>query len=210
MNSQISALDIHSVIEKQKWGERIFKFSAAFAVLISLSTLAALLVDALMDGLPYLDWQFVTSFPSRKPEVAGIYAALFGSLYIIVLTAAVAVPIGIGAAIYLEEYARKDRFSRFIEVNVANLAGVPSIIYGLLGLDLFVRLMHLGRSLLAGALTLALLVLPIVIISAREAIRTVPSSIREAAYALGATRWQTIQHHVLPISLPGILTGVIL
>lgn len=209
MNSG-AAYDISILVQKQKRGERIFKIAALAAVLISLGTLAALVVDALIDGLPRLDWKFITSFPSRKPLEAGILAALAGSLYAIILTALVAVPIGVGAAIYLEEYARKNWFSRFIELNVANLAGVPSIIYGLLGLDLFVRTMGLGRSLLAGSLTLALLVLPIIIISAREAIRTVPLSIREAAYALGATRWQMIKDHVLPLSLPGVLTGVIL
>lgn len=180
-------------------------------VLIALITLGTLLIDALRDGLPRLNWKFLTSFPSRKPEEAGILSALVGSLYLITLTAGVAVPVGIGAAIYLEEYTNQaSRLNRIIEINVANLAGVPSIIYGLLGLEVFVRAMRLERSLLAGALTLALLVLPIIIISAREAIRAVPNTIREAAYALGASRWQTIKDHVLPMAFPGILTGVIL
>lgn len=201
---------INKLLVQQKQGELIFKIAASFAVFVSLGTLLTLLVDTLKDGLMRLDWQFLTSFPSRKPEEAGILSALFGSLYVVTLTVVIAIPIGVGAAIYLEEYARKDRFSRFIEINVANLAGVPSIIYGLLGLELFVRMMQMGRTLLAGALTLALLVLPIVIIASREAIRAVPDSIREAAYALGATRWQMVKDHVLPLSFPGILTGVIL
>jgi phosphate transport system permease protein len=179
-------------------------------VFISLATLAVLLFDSFIDGIPRLDWRFLTSFPSRKPAEAGIFAALVGSICVVTLTVIIAIPIGLGAAIYLEEYARKNRLSRIIEVNVANLTGVPSIIYGILGLELFVRFMGLGRSLLAGALTLALLVLPIVIIASREAIRAVPNSIREAAYALGASKWQTIKDQVLPLAFPGILTGVIL
>ena len=207
----ITKTQLKKLIIRQKWNDRIFQLVAAIGVLIALITLGALLVDALIDGVPRLSWEFLTSFPSRKPAIAGIYSALAGSLYLIILTAIIAVPLGVGAAIYLEEYTNQSsRISRIIEVNVANLAGVPSIIYGLLGLGLFVRAMRLDRSLLAGALTLALLVLPIVIISAREAIRSVPSTIREAAYALGASRWQTTSHHVLPMAFPGILTGIIL
>ncbi|HBH96200.1 MAG TPA: phosphate ABC transporter permease PtsA [Candidatus Omnitrophica bacterium] len=190
--------------------ERLFKLMALGALVIALGTLTALLVDALLDGGGRLNWQFLTSFPSRKPEQAGIASALVGTIYLMILTAACALPIGVGAALYLEEYVGKHWLARVIEVNIANLAGVPSIIYGLLGLELFVRMMGLGRSLLAGALTMALLVLPIVIIATREALRTVPSSIREASYALGASRWQTIWHQVLPLALPGILTGSIL
>ena len=208
MNSKTS---IQKLLIRQKWSNRVFLIIAIIGVLIALITLGTLLIDALRDGLPRLSWKFLTSFPSRKPEEAGILSALVGSLYLITLTAGVAVPVGIGAAIYLEEYTNQaSRLNRIIEVNVANLAGVPSIIYGLLGLEVFVRAMRLERSLLAGALTLALLVLPIIIISAREAIRTVPNSIREAAYALGASRWQAIRDHVLPLAFPGILTGLIL
>lgn len=203
-------ISVETLLEKQRWSERLFKIAAIGAVLVSLATLATLLFDAFVDGIPRLNWQFLTSFPSRKPAEAGIFAALAGSICVVTLTVVIAIPIGLGAAIYLEEYARKNRLSRIIEVNVANLAGVPSIIYGILGLELFVRFMGLGRSLLAGALTLALLVLPIVIIASREAIRTVPKSIREAAYALGASKWQTIRDQVLPLAFPGILTGVIL
>jgi phosphate transport system permease protein len=201
---------IAGLLTRQRRNEWIFKIVAGFAVGISLITLASLLIDALLDGLPRLDWQFLTSFPSRKPENAGIYSALVGSFYVVTLTAFIAIPLGIGAAIYLEEYAVNNKFNRMIEINVANLAGVPSIIYGLLGLELFSRVLKLDRSLLAGAFTLALLVLPIIIIASREAIRTVPGSIREAAYALGASKWQAVRDHVLPLAFPGILTGIIL
>lgn len=207
----ISRTLLKTLLVRQRWNDRIFQLVAAIGVLIALITLGALLVDALIDGVPRLSWDFLTSFPSRKPFQAGIVSALAGSVCLISLTALIAVPLGVGAAIYLEEYTNQSsRISRVIEVNVANLAGVPSIIYGLLGLGLFVRAMRLDKSLLAGALTLALLVLPIVIISAREAIRAVPPTIREAAYALGASRWQTTSHHVLPMAFPGILTGIIL
>ena len=207
----ISRTLLKTLLVRQKWNDRIFQLVATIGVLIALITLGALLVDALIDGVPRLSWDFLTSFPSRKPAQAGIVSALAGSVCLISLTALIAVPVGVGAAIYLEEYTNQSsRISRVIEVNVANLAGVPSIIYGLLGLGLFVRAMRLDKSLLAGALTLALLVLPIVIISAREAIRAVPPTIREAAYALGASRWQTTSHHVLPMAFPGILTGIIL
>jgi phosphate transport system permease protein len=162
------------------------------------------------DGAHRLDWQFLTSFPSRRAESAGIYHAIVGSLYVIALTAVMALPVGVAAATYLEEYGGRSRLARFIELNIANLAAVPSIIYGLLGLGLFVRTMAMGRSVLAGAATLALLALPVVILSTREALRTVPSSIREGSYALGATKWQTIWHQVLPMAVPGILTGLIL
>jgi phosphate transport system permease protein len=180
------------------------------AMLLALVTLATLLYDVLQDGLGRLSWSFLTSVPSRRAEQAGILTALVGSMYVITLSAAIAVPFGIGAAIHLEEYGGRGRFSRIIEINIANLAGVPSIIYGLLGLGLFVRVMQMGPSVLAGACTLALLVLPVVIISTREALRAVPKSLREGSYALGATKWQTIWYQVLPSAFPGILTGLIL
>jgi phosphate transport system permease protein len=192
------------------WMERLFKITAVATLVIVLATLAALLLDAFVDGAGRLSWQFLTSFPSRKPEEAGILAALVGTTYLMILTAVFALPIGIGSAIYLEEYAKHGWFSRVVEINIANLAGVPSIIYGLLGLELFVRAMGFDRSLLAGGLTMALLVLPIIIISGRESLRAVPPSIREASYALGASRWQTIRYQVLPLAFPGILTGLIL
>lgn len=172
--------------------------------------LAVLLVQATWEGLPWLDWQFVTDFPSRFPERAGIKSALYGTLWLISFTAAFSIPIGVAAAIYLEEYARASRINSLIEVSIANLAGVPSIVYGILGLAIFVRWLSLGRSVLAGAMTMSLLILPVIIIASREALRAVPASIRQAALALGATSWQTIRHHVLPAALPGILTGTIL
>ncbi|MDP8923534.1 MAG: phosphate ABC transporter permease PstA [Chloroflexota bacterium] len=189
---------------------RVFQVICIAAVSIGLIALAVLLADVLLRGLPTLTWDFITSFPSRFPQRAGIFAALVGSLWLMILTAAFALPTGIAAGVWLEEIASRGRLSRFVEVNIANLAGVPSIIYGLLGLGLFVRGLDLGRSLLAGALTMALLVLPIIIINTREALRAVPPSQREAAYALGATRTQVIWNVVLPAALPGILTGIIL
>ncbi|MDE2638949.1 MAG: phosphate ABC transporter permease PstA [Chloroflexota bacterium] len=158
----------------------------------------------------FLDQAFLTSFASRIPDRAGIYAPLIGTLYMMVITAAVAFPLGVGAAIYLEEYARQNWFAKMIQINIANLAGVPSIVYGLLGLQLFVRAMELDRSVLAGALTMALLVMPIIIVSSQEALRAVPPSMREGAYALGATRWQVVWSSVLPFAFGGTLTGTIL
>ena len=187
-----------------------FQGLALLVLAIALGALAALLVDVWRDGAGRLGWQFLTSFPSRRADNAGIYAALVGSIYVITVTAALALPVGVAAAVYLEEYGGRSRTARFIELNIANLASVPSIIYGLLGLGLFVRAMGMGRSVLAGAATLALLALPVVILSTREALRTVPMSIREGSYALGATKWQTIWHQVLPMAAPGILTGLIL
>jgi phosphate transport system permease protein len=172
--------------------------------------LALLILEVLRNGIGWLDWQFVTSFPSRFAERAGIQAALWGTLWLIGLTALFSIPVGIGAAIYLEEYARRSWVNTVIEINIANLAGTPSIVYGILGLALFVRGLALGRSLMAGALTMSLLILPVTIIASREALRAVPGSIREASFALGATRWQTVWHHVLPAALPGILTSIIL
>ena len=191
-------------------GDLLFQAIGAVITLAALVALATLLYDVAHDGLGRLSWQFLTSYPSRRPEAAGILGPLVGSVLVIGLTGAIAVPIGVGAAIYLEEYARRTFVSRVIEINIANLAGVPSIIYGLLGLGLFVRAMAMGRSVLAGSATLALLVLPMVIISTREALRAVPPSLREGSYALGASRWQTMWHQVLPAALPGILTGHIL
>jgi len=180
------------------------------ATLLAIAALAVLLIDVTSQGIGRLSWDFINSFPSRKPEEAGIKAALWGTIWMMGLTAVFAVPLGLGAAIYLEEYAGRNWITRIVEVNIANLAGVPSIVYGLLGLALFVRALELQRSVLAGALTMALLVLPIIIIAAQEALRAVPSSIREAAYALGATRSQMVFRQVVPGALPGMLTGIIL
>ena len=190
--------------------ERAFQAICILAMLLPLLLLLVLLGKALVDGWPRLDWAFLTGYPSRKPEEAGLLPALVGSIYLMGLTAVIAIPLGVGAAIYLEEYASQGWITSLIEINISNLAGVPSIIYGLLGLEVFVRTLGLGRSLLAGAATLSLLLLPMVIMSSREALRTIPRSLREAAYALGAERWPTIRRVVLPMSLPGILTGVIL
>jgi phosphate transport system permease protein len=187
-----------------------FRTISFLALALALLALGALLVDVAVDGIGRLSWQFLTSYPSRRPSGAGILPALVGSFYVILLTGLIAVPIGIAAAVYLEEYGARGRFGRIIEINIANLAGVPSIVYGLLGLGLFVRTLAFGRSVLAGAATLALLVLPVVILSTREALRAVPMSLREGSYALGATKWQTVQRQVLPAALPGILTGIIL
>jgi len=190
--------------------DRLFQAAGLLVIGLALATLATLLIDIILDGFPRISWQFLTNYPSRRAESAGVLPALVGSIYVIICTALIAIPVGIGAAIYLEEYGGKGRLARLIEINISNLAGVPSIIYGLLGLGLFVRILDLGRSILAGAATLALLVLPVVILSSREALRAVPGSLREGSYALGATKWQTVWHQVLPVSLPSILTGIIL
>ena len=188
----------------------IFVILGIVAIAIGLLTLAVLVLEVLSDGLPWLDGQFLTSFDSRFAARAGIKAALYGTAYMMFFTILVSLPLGVMTAIYLEEYAADNRLTQFIQINVANLAGVPSIIYGLLGLTVFVRWMDLGRSVLAGALTMALLVLPIIIVATREAIRAVPSGMRDASLALGATKWQTTWHHILPYAIPGILTGNIL
>lgn len=196
--------------QRNHWLDLALHGAGLGATLLGLVVLAALLFDIFSDGFGRISWDFLTSFPSRRAENAGIYAALIGTLWVIALTAMLAVPVGIGAAIYLEEYGGRGRWSRIVEVNIANLAGVPSVIYGLLGLGLFVRTLALGRSVIAGAATLALLALPVIILSSREALRAVSPALREASYALGATKWQTIWHQVLPVALPGILTGMIL
>ena len=194
--------------------DRAFYVLCAAAVAIPLGVLVILVGQVLFDALPRLDWSFVTGYPSRKAAIAGIYPALVSSVYLIGLTAALALPVGVGAAVYLQEYGQDGgsggRIASLLEVNIANLAGVPSVIYGLLGLGVFVRTFGAGRSLLAGAATMALLVLPIVIVATREALRTVPHSYREAGLALGASRLQTIRRIVLPSAMPGILTGSIL
>ena len=179
-------------------------------LVVALAALGALIYDVFTDGFSRLNWSFLTNIASRRADQAGVYHAMMGTIWVIVLTGAMALPVGVGAAIFLEEYGSRSRTARFIELNIANLAAVPSIIYGLLGLGLFVRLLGMGQSVMAGAATLALLALPVVILSTREALRSVPSSIREGSYALGATKWQTIWHQVLPMAMPGVLTGMIL
>lgn len=189
---------------------RVFARFCAFITWASVFLLAVLLVQVSIDGLSWLDWQFLSNYPSRFPERAGIKSALVGTVWLILLVALISIPIGVSAALYLEEFTSKGRLAKVIEVNIANLAGVPSIVYGILGLAIFVRFFALERSLISGALTMSLLILPTVIIASREAIRAVPSSIRYAALSLGATRWQTTWAHVLPASFPGIMTGIIL
>jgi phosphate transport system permease protein len=178
--------------------------------MLGLLVLAIFLGDILLQGLSRIDWDFLTSLPSRRAERAGILPAWTGTAWILGLTAIIAIPLGIFAAIYLEEYGTRNRLAHVIELNIANLAGVPSIIYGLLGLQVFVRLFAFGGSLLAGAFTLALLILPVIIVATREALKAVPKSLREASYGMGATRWQTIWYQVLPAASGGILTGIIL
>tara|TARA_Y100000588_G_scaffold70382_2_gene72195 strand:- start:3287 stop:4168 length:882 start_codon:yes stop_codon:yes gene_type:complete len=180
------------------------------AILTSIGGLTILLFQVFSDGLPWLSLDLLWNYPSRHPEQAGLKSSLMGTLWLMGLTGIFTIPVGLGAAIYLEEYAVKSKLTTIIEVNISNLAGVPSIVYGLLGLALFVQWMALGRSLLAGALTMSLLILPIVILASREAIRAVPLTYRDAAYALGATQWQVIKNVVLPLASPGILTGIIL
>ncbi len=199
---------------KYRYRRRLFNIVFHLLGLISIGVgfaiIGILFVSIFNQGITRLNWDFLTSFDSRFPDRAGIKAALVGTFYVISLAIVVAFPLGVASAIYLEEYIRTNWFSRIIDVNISNLTAVPSIIYGLLSLQIFIRWMNLGRGLLTGALTLALLVLPMIIIASREAIRAVPPGLREASYALGATRWQTTWHHVLPLALPGILTGVIL
>jgi phosphate transport system permease protein len=188
----------------------IFAVLFLLAIIFAVAALVVLLWTIVSRGWEWLRWDLITNPPSRKPEKAGLNPALFGTIWIISLTALVAFPVGVAAALYLEEYAAKSWLTRMLQVNIANLAGVPSVIYGLLGLGLFVEFFQMGRVVLAGALTMALLSLPVIIISSQEAIKAVPWSLREAAYGLGATRWQVARHHVLPAALPGILTGTIL
>ncbi len=197
-------------LERRRRLGQILAVVLFFSTLFGLLVLTSLMVDVVRKGASWLDWQFLTSYPSRNPEEAGIKSAIVGSFWMMLLTALFSVPVGVGAAVYLEEYAPRGWFLRLIQLNIANLAGIPSVIYGILGLGLFVRYFALGRSLLAGALTMSLLVLPIIVISTQEALRAVPQGIRESAYALGATRWQVVSSHLLPIAAPGILTGIIL
>jgi phosphate transport system permease protein len=194
----------------RRWSGRLFLVLCVAATVAAMAALAVLLVIVAADGVGRVSWDFLNSFPSRFPERAGIKTALAGTLWMMAFTALFAVPVGIGAAIYLEEFAPRNLLTKAIETNINNLAGVPSIIYGILGLAVFVRYMDLGRSVLAGGLTMALLVLPLIIVAAREGLRSVPPSIREASLGLGATPWQTVWSQVLPPAMPAILTGVIL
>jgi len=191
--------------------DRVFTALVFAATVIGLVVLVVLLVDVAIDGVPILSWQFLTGFPSTIfPETSGIYPALIGSLWLLGLTAIISVPLGIGAAVHLEEYATDSWLNRIVEINISNLAGVPSIIYGLLALGIFVNLLRLGPSVIAGALALSLLILPVIIVATREALRAIPRDVREGGYALGATKWEVIWGHLLPMALPGALTGTIL
>ncbi len=198
------------MVRRRKWTEALFKAVGLCCLTLAIGTLALLFGALIVEGAGRIDWQFVTSFPSRRATQAGILPALVGSSLIMLVTAVVGIPLGVAAAIYLEEYAHRTWLTELIEVTVTNLAGVPSIIFGLLALGFFVSILGLGASILTAGLTLALLILPVVIVTTREAIRTIPVQTREAAFALGATKWQTVSHHVLPYSAAGILTGIIL
>lgn len=214
MNSSGGGLEAQEDFEPRREARKrlgtAFKWLCFSAVVFGIVALVVLLTDVFIDGYRWVDWSFLTSYPSRFPEQAGIRAALLGTLWMMGLVALISFPLGVGAAIYLEEYAPSNWFTRTLQMNISNLAAVPSVVYGILGLAVFVRFMALGQSVLAGALTLSLLILPVTIIAAQEAIRAVPGSLRQASYGIGATKWQTIRHQVLPVALPGILTGTIL
>ena len=197
-------------LQKRHRKARLFAAFCAAVTWMGALLLTLLIYQVSVTGIEWLDWQFISSFPSRFPEKAGIKSAVVGTLWLITLVATLSIPIGVATALYLEEFSGKGRIYRLIELNISNLAGVPSIVYGIIGLAIFVRGIGLDRSLLAGAMTMSLLILPVIIIASREAIKTVPGSIRYAAFALGATRWQTAWSHVLPAAFPGISTGVIL
>jgi phosphate transport system permease protein len=201
---------IRAMIARHKRWDIIFSMIGLAAMLLGVITLLALFLDLVLDGYGRLNYEFFTSFPSRHASQAGILSAWVGTTLVMLVTALAGVPLGVAAGVYLEEYAPRNWMTDLIEINVTNLAGVPSIVYGLLALGLFVYQLDLGQSILAAGLTLALLILPVVIVATREAIRAVPGAIREAAYALGATKWQTVAHHVLPYSTAGILTGMII
>ena len=197
-------------LRRRKLKDFAFAYAGLLSLLFALITLLALIVDLASTGVPRLSWDFLTSFPSRNPEQAGILSAWVGTLGVMFTTAFCAIPLGVAAGIYLEDYTPKTWITTIIELNITNLAGIPSIIFGLMALGIFVYKMDLGHSILTAGLTLGLLVLPIIIVTTREAIRTIPRHLREAAYALGASKWQLVQHHVLPYSAGGILTGVII
>jgi phosphate transport system permease protein len=199
-----------AIIKKHKALDGLFGLIGVLCLTIALLVFVALFVQMASNGFERISWDFFTNFPSRRAESAGILSAWVGTILVMLVTACAAVPVGIAAGVYLEEYAAKNIITDIIEINVTNLAGVPSIIYGLLALGLFVYQFGFGQSILSAGLTLGLLILPVVIVATREAIRTIPQIMREAAYACGATKWQMVSHHILPYSLPGIMTGVII
>ncbi len=196
--------------KRRRMKERVFTVAILSATIAALLMLVYLVASITLDGASSLSWDFLSNFPSRFAAKAGLKSAIFGSIWLVTMTLFFAVLFGVGAAVYLQELAAKHRVNSIIELSISTLAGVPSIIYGMLGLAVFVRFMALGRSVLAGALTMSLLVMPVIIIASREALKSVPDSIRMAAFALGASRWQTVRDHVLPAAVPGIATGVIL
>ena len=205
--------DFNPRMGTRHWAARFFTALVFVATIVGIAFLGVLLFDIGRDGIPRLNMEFLTSLGSSSPETAGMYAGIIGSVWLISLTALVAVPLGIGAAVYLEEYANDNWLTRIVEVNISNLAGVPSIVYGLLALGIFVNYLGAltgGTSIISGAAALSLLILPVIIIATREAVRSVPGKVREGAYALGATRWEVVRDHVLPMSLPGAMTGTIL
>jgi phosphate transport system permease protein len=204
------AAQIRALIRTHKRWDRLFALIGLLAMMVGVLTLVALFTEMVVDGLPRLNAEFFTSFPSRRAGQAGILSAWVGSILVMIVTALFAVPVGIAGAVYLEEYAKKNWLTDIIEINISNLAGVPSIVYGLLALGLFVYTFGFGQSILSAGLTLALLILPIVIVATREALRSIPRHIREAAYGCGASQWQVVSHHLLPYGMPGILTGVII
>ena len=205
-----SKIELKKLIEKHKRRDAIFGIIGLILIFSAVTTLFILIYDLLTNGANRLSMDFLSNFPSRFPEKAGILSAWVGSTLVMLVTAFVAIPVGVSAGVYLEEYARKNFFTALIEINITNLAGVPSIVFGLMALGIFVHKLNFGASILTAALTLALLILPIVITATREAIRAVPQHIREASMAVGATKWQTVKHHVLPYSTGGILTGVVI
>jgi phosphate transport system permease protein len=207
---RMAAEPIAEIVARHKRRDAVFALVGLLAMLAGLVTLAALIVDLAMDGLPRLSGRFFASYPSRFAEEAGILSAWVGTTLVMLVTALTAVPLGVAAGIYLEEYARKSWMTDLIEINIANLAGVPSIVYGLMALGFLVYRLGLGQIILTGGLTLGLLILPVVIVTTREALRSIPGTVREAAYALGATRWQMVRDHLLPYSTGGILTGAII
>jgi phosphate transport system permease protein len=203
-------MNLRKEIRKRKRYDVIFTVLGVVALMIGVLTFAALFTEMARNGIGRLDWDFFTNFPSRRASQAGILSAWVGSTLVMAVTAVVAVPLGVAAGVYLEEYAPKNWLTDLIEINITNLAGVPSIVYGLLALGLFVYQFGFGQSILSAGLTLALLILPVMIVATREAIRSIPQGIREGSYACGATQWQTVRYHILPYSSAGILTGVII
>lgn len=201
---------IRNLITRHKRHDAVFALLGILCLMTGVLTLVTLFGEMWMNGVERLHFDFLTSFPSRRAGQAGILAAWVGSVLVMLVTAAFAIPLGIAAGVYLEEYAPKNWMTDIIEINVSNLAGIPSIVYGLLGLGMFVYTLGLGRSILTAGLTLALLILPVVIVATRESIRSIPQMVREASYACGASTWQTVRDHIIPYSAPGILTGVII